>query len=301
LKAILIHGGAGSFKSEEDYRNHRNGLREAIERGYTILLDKNSALEGVIGAIKLMEEDPTFNCGRGSVLTLKGNIEMDAAIMDSYLNAGAVTGIKDVLHPIEVARAVMEQTDHVLLSGEGLEEFVRVMGFQREKDLVVPHRLKQWEENTAKAKSGELKRFGRAAEIAARSGCYYSTVGAVAIDDSGKIVAATSTGGMTMKVFGRIGDSPIFGAGTYADQYGAISATGHGEKIMKLTLCRLVGFYMEKYPAQKAVDLAIEKARYSDCECGLIALDRFGNIGIGYTAKDMSWAYIKEGKEAVVF
>ncbi len=301
MKALLIHGGSGSFNSPEEYSNHRKGVREAVESGFSVLAGKRSALEGVLSAIKLMEENPTFNCGRGSVLTLKGTIEMDAAIMDSDLNAGAVAGLKDVLHPIEVAKSIMEQTDHVLLSGEGLEEFVKIMGFQRDKDLLVPHRLKQWEENTAKSKNGELKRFGRAAEIAARSGCYYSTVGAVAIDDTGKLVAATSTGGMTMKAFGRIGDCPILGAGTYANNYGAISATGHGEKIMKLTLCRLVGFYMERYPAQKAVDLAIEEARCFDCECGLIALDRFGNIGIGYTAKDMSWAYIKEGKEAVVF
>ena len=104
-----------------------------------------------------------------------------------------------------------------------------------------------------------------------------------------------------MKSFGRVGDTPIIGAGTYADSFGAVSATGHGEKIMKLTLSRLVAFFMEQYPAQKAVDIALERARYSECECGLIAIDRYGNIGIGHTSKDMSWAIMKDGHPPLIF
>ncbi|MEQ8158963.1 MAG: isoaspartyl peptidase/L-asparaginase [Mesotoga sp.] len=301
MKAIVVHGGAGSFESEEDHRNHKRGISEALEAGFSMLDRRKSSIEGVVAAVKKMEEDPAFNCGKGSVLNLKGEVEMDAAIMDSELNAGAVSGLKRILHPIEVARAVMEQTDNVLLSGQEVEEFIRIMGFPREENLVVPTRQMQWQRNMEKIERGENLRFSRTIALARKTPGYYSTSGAVAIDDNGKMAAATSTGGIVMKTFGRVGDTPVIGAGTYANNFGAVSATGHGEKIIKLTLCRLVAFFMEQYPAQKAVDLALERAKYIDCECGLIAIDRYANIGIGYTTRDMSWAYAREGHKPVTF
>ena len=301
MKAIIVHGGTGSFKSVTDADEHRRGIEEAVRQGFLTLEKINSAEEAVVTAVSVMEEDPTFNCGRGSVLTYRGDIEMDAAIMDNNLNAGAVSGLKRILHPITVARAVMEQTDHVLLAGAELEEFVTVLGFPREDNLIVPKRHLQWKEELEKIVRGEKTRFGKSVKLAKKAEEYHSTCGAVAIDDHGRMAAGTSTGGMMMKSFGRVGDSPIIGAGTYADSFGAVSATGHGEKIMKLTLSRLVAFFMEQYPAQKSVDIALERARYFDCECGLIALDRYGNIGIGHTSKDMSWAFIKDGHAPVIF
>jgi len=301
MKTIIVHGGTGSFKSDKDFDEHRRGVEEAVIHGYSTLEERNSSEEAVIAAVSKMEENPTFNCGRGSVLNYNGQIEMDAAIMDNNLNAGAVSGLKRILHPIMVARAVMEQTDHVLLAGAELEEFVKVLEFPRDDTLVVPHRYQQWKAELERIERGEKTRFGKSISLARKAKEYHSTCGAVAIDDHGRMVAGTSTGGMSMKSFGRVGDTPIIGAGTYADSFGAVSATGHGEKIMKLTLSRMVAFFMEQYPAQKAVDIALDRARYSECECGLIAIDRYGNIGIGYTSKDMSWAFIREDHSPVIF
>ncbi|HCO69854.1 MAG TPA: L-asparaginase, partial [Mesotoga infera] len=166
MKTIIVHGGTGSFKSDKDFDEHRRGVEEAVIHGYSILEERNSSEEAVIAAVSKMEENPTFNCGRGSVLNYNGQIEMDAAIMDNNLNAGAVSGLKRVLHPIEVARAVMEQTDHVLLAGAGLEELVKVLEFPRDDALVVPHRYQQWKAELERIERGEKTRFGKSISLA---------------------------------------------------------------------------------------------------------------------------------------
>ena len=293
MKAIVLHGGAGKFPDESDLVSHSAGIGIALDNGYKSLTETGNALEAVIAAVKSMEEQPTFNCGRGSVLNVNGEVEMDAAIMCSDLRAGAIANVRDILHPIEAARLVMEKTDHVLLGGDGLEEFVKAMGIPREKDLIVPKRKKQWEDNLEKIKNGEFTDFKKLNSLIDRYRLlpkeeYYSTVGAVAIDDNDQIVAATSTGGISMKIFGRIGDTPLIGCGTYADKFGAASATGQGEKIMKLTLCRLAVAYMETMTAQEAIEKALARAREIDCDCGLIGIDFRGTIGKGNTSNNMS-------------
>lgn len=300
MRALILHGGAGTFRDEKEYAGHRVGIRKALEKGKEVLGTTDSSLETVIESIKVMEEDPTFDCGRGSHLDIHGQIQMDASIMDNELNAGAATGLRDVLHPIEIAKMVMEKTDHVLLAGAGLEEFLDFMKVSRCDDLITPEIKKRWKDELAKLEKGEAEFFPSTKKyyeiLKKKKQNYYSTVGAVAIDDSGKLVAGTSTGGAWLRMFGRVGDSPIIGSGTYADKYGGVSLTGHGEKIIKLSLARMAVHFMKEHSAQEAINRAIEMAKEIDCECGIIGIDRNGDIGVGYTSKDMSWAYIdKEG------
>lgn len=301
MKALILHGGAGTFRDEKEYNGHSLGIRKALNRGKSVLDDTGSSLETVIESIKVMEEDPTFDCGRGSHLDIHGQIGLDASIMDNELNAGGIAGLKDVLHPIEVARLVMEKTDHVLLAGEGLEEFLDLMEVPRCKDLITPEIMERWENELQRLVKGEAEFFPSARKyyelLRKKKQTYYSTVGAVAIDDSGKLVAGTSTGGAWLRMFGRVGDTPLIGSGTYADKFGGVSLTGHGERIIKLSLARMTVHFMKNHPAQEAIDMAIGLAKETDCECGIIGIDRQGSIGVGYTAKDMSWACIdRSGK-----
>ena len=188
MKALVLHGGAGTFRDEREFTGHREGIRKALRRGKEVLLDGNSSIDAIIAAIKVMEEDPIFDCGRGSHLDIHGKIHMDASIMDSGLNAGAVAGLKDVLHPIEVARLVMEKTDHVLLAGDGLEEFLDFMKVPRCDELITPELLQRWNDELHKLEKGETEFFPGVAKyyelFKKNKTTYYSTVGAVAMDDS---------------------------------------------------------------------------------------------------------------------
>lgn len=229
--AIAIHGGAGTIDranlSPEREQTIRSALKSAVRTGHRILLDGDSSLDAVTAAITQLEDAPEFNAGRGSVLTHEGHVEMDASIMTGHdLAAGAVAGVRGVRHPILAARAVLEHSVHVLLSGRGAEAFARrqSLEFMPEDWFITELRREQLQ---------RLQQAEQANHNQAESR-WFSTVGAVALDQAGNLAAGTSTGGMTNKRDGRVGDSPIIGAGTYADNRScAVSATGHGEYFIR--------------------------------------------------------------------
>jgi beta-aspartyl-peptidase (threonine type) len=227
---LLIHGGAGSMRREtlgaQEDRAARAGLDAALAAGIAPLAGGGGALDAVEAAVRVLEDDPVFNAGRGSVFTHEGRNELDAAIMAGASRAaGAVTGVTTTRNPVSLARAVMERSPHVLLSGAGADQFARAHGLEQVDPawFAIPERRRQLEEL--------LARPGRAFD----SDMKYGTVGAVARDAHGHVAAATSTGGLTAKRWGRIGDSPLIGAGTYADdRAGAVSATGSGEYFIRV-------------------------------------------------------------------
>jgi beta-aspartyl-peptidase (threonine type) len=228
--AIAIHGGAGTISREamtaEREARIRAALTDAARAGHSVLSDGGTALDAVTAAITVLEDAPEFNAGRGAVLTSEGRVEMDASLMTGHdLQAGAVASVRGIRHPILAARAVLEDSPHVMLTGRGAEGWARDAGleFMDEDWFITPFRAEQLE----RARAADA---ARADADAGRKDAWYSTVGAVALDAHGNLAAGTSTGGMTNKRFGRVGDSPIIGAGTYADNAScAVSATGHGE------------------------------------------------------------------------
>ena len=285
--AIAIHGGAGVIDPAKMTPAHaasyRAGLAAALDAGYAILERGGSSLDAVTAAVRTMEDDPQFNAGRGAVLNHDGDAELDAAIMDGHgPRAGAVAGVRHVRNPIELARRVMEKSPHVLLVAEGAEEFALEQGV-----VLVPReyfrtaaRVRELEE--ARRQAGELK-----AAAPGPSG----TVGAVALDRAGHLAAATSTGGLTDKHRGRVGDSPIVGAGTYADDDScAVSGTGQGEffirQVVAYDICALVK-YRHLTLAQAVRELIHEKLRRTGGEGGVIAVDRYGNIAMDFNSVGM--------------
>src|SRR6266542_5572232 len=228
--AIIVHGGAGEHSPDaamaggaEDPR--LEGVRRACGAGAEILGRGGSALDAVEAAVRMLEDDPLFNAGTGATLTSAGDVELDASVMDGEtLRCGAVAVVKDVRNPVSLARAVMERTEHVLLAGQGASAFAREAGFPVHENalLVTPRQRARWE---AARRSAPASKTG--------------TVGAAARDLRGHLAAATSTGGTSMKLPGRVGDTPLLGCGTYADDaLAAVSCTGHGERIVQLTLAR---------------------------------------------------------------
>jgi L-asparaginase / beta-aspartyl-peptidase len=281
--------------SAEKEAYYRVALQLAIETGETILKNGGTSLDAVEAAVRTLEDDPLFNAGRGSVFTHDGKNEMDASIMDGRnLMAGAVSGIRNIKNPVSLARAVMEKTEHVFLSGSGAIEFARSINAEfrsddyffeqarydqllraREQDVIV---LDHTESNE--------KKFG--------------TVGAVARDRHGNLAAATSTGGMTNKKHGRIGDTPIIGAGTYANDKCAISCTGHGEYFIRSVLAYDIACMMEyrKCTLQQACDEAVlEKLIKVGGEGGLIAIDQQSNVHMVFNSEGMYRASKKENED----
>lgn len=296
--AIIVHGGAGTIKKEEKIPKIIEGVKEAALAGWKEL-KKGSALDAVEEAIKSLEDNPIFNAGTGSVLTLDGKVEMDAAIMrGKTLEAGAVASIWGVKNPISVARKVMEKTDHVLLVGEGAVKFARIMGFD-EYNPITEERREQWEKLREKLlKEGTIPYWKKISELIKEyPEVLRSTVGAVAFDGE-EVVAGTSTGGVFLKMFGRVGDTPIIGAGTYANEFAGASCTGLGEVAIKLSLAKTsVDFVRLGLSAQKASEAAIELATkyFGKDTMGIIMIDREGNVGFAKNTKHMSIAYLKEG------
>ncbi|HIP88785.1 MAG TPA: asparaginase [Thermococcus paralvinellae] len=296
--AIIVHGGAGTIKKEEKIPKAIEGVKEAALAGWKEL-KKGSALDAVEEAIKSLEDNPIFNAGTGSVLTLDGKVEMDAAIMrGKTLEAGAVASIWGVKNPISVARKVMEKTDHVLLVGEGAVKFARIMGFD-EYNPITEERREQWKKLREKLlKEGTIPYWKKISELIKEyPEVLRSTVGAVAFDGE-EAVAGTSTGGVFLKMFGRVGDTPIIGAGTYANEFAGASCTGLGEVAIKLSLAKTsVDFVRLGLNAQKASEAAIELATkyFGKDTMGIIMIDREGNVGFAKNTKHMSIAYLKEG------
>ncbi len=282
---IIGHGGAGGISYPQ---RRRDGLIKAVSVGYGILTQGGSSLDAVEKAVEILEDTTIFNAGTGSSLNLKGVAEMDASIMTSEQRFGAVAALKNVKNPIKVARLVMEKTDHFLLSGESAVWFARSMGFRyynpttREKERV-------WRRRRRSLESSYFKKLKDLAK-------YYGTVGVVALDKNGLISAGTSSGGIMMRLPGRVGDTPIIGAGAYADKNAAVSATGHGEAIMRSMLAYHSVSLMSRFDARTAAKKIMEYANTCNCKCGLVGVNKRGNIVCVYNTKAMSWCSIKNGK-----
>jgi len=272
LPAILVHGGAGRRLAELDERVQA-GCDAAADAGWAVLAPGGTALDAVLAALVAMENDPLFNAGVGSCLTAAGTVEMDASIMDGATLAGAGVGVlTTVANPIRLAHAVLIDGRHALLAGAGAEAFARQCGLPTvaPESLITARQRQRWQ---------------------ARAGDQSGTVGAVAVDARGHVAAATSTGGMLGKLPGRIGDSAVIGAGTYADdRAGAASATGHGESIIIAGLARAAvdGVGGGRHPGHVAEALVRDVTACRGAAVGLIVVDRFGRVGTAHTAEHMS-------------
>ncbi|AMM50948.1 hypothetical protein TH61_06810 [Rufibacter sp. DG15C] len=299
--AIAIHAGAENMKksevSPEKEKAYRDGLSEALNAGWRVLKKGGTAVDAVETAVRSLEDNPLFNAGKGAALTELGENKMDAAIMDGKdMNAGACSNVQQVKNPISLARAIMEKTKHVYLTSDG------AMDFAREQELTlkpIPYfqeeeRIKEWEKQHEKEKK----------KPEARAKLRVDTVGAVALDQDGNLAAATSTGGLTNQMNGRVGDSPIIGAGTYANsEVVAVSCTGEGEEIMRSVLAHEV-YALMKYKGlsvQEAVDEAVDMYKKKiGGDKGIIAMDPNGEVGMVYNCNLMFRGFRQGGDDPVV-
>jgi len=288
---LIAHGGAGSWRvgSEDDALQ---AMAAAAQAGRAILAHGGSALDAVCATVVILEDDPIFNAGTGAVLNFDGFCELDAAVMESTSHrAGAVAALQRVRNPVLVARKVMEDTDHVMLAGEGALRFARAMGFG-DHDPVTPARLADWRDKRARieGEGGGLKVRRFLKDHPEYAG---GTVGAAAVDRRGVLAAATSTGGVTLKLVGRVGDSPLVGAGNYATRDVAVSATGTGEFVMRSLAGRQVAERVARGESleRAMADVLEALGRDFDADVGLIAVDRHGLPVARHRTRDMPHAY----------
>ncbi|MBN1330822.1 MAG: isoaspartyl peptidase/L-asparaginase [Candidatus Heimdallarchaeota archaeon] len=285
--AIICHGGAWAIPDTLKVASLK-GTEIAATIGWAVLSAGGSALDAVEKAVNSMEDNPVYNAGRGASLNEFGNIELDAIIIDGEtLNFGAVASVKNVLHTVSLARKIMELSDHVIFVGPGANKFAREIGFPEydEKNLITLESKIEWE---------RYMEFKGAVDNLYNT--RQDTVGAVAIDEKGNIAAATSTGGITAKRLGRVGDSPIIGSGAFADNNCCgVSTTGHGESILKVMLARQAAYNVEKgIPPMKATQLALEQMKSKvKGNGGLIVISNKCEIGYHFTSKRMAWAYMQ--------
>ncbi|HRZ76345.1 MAG TPA: isoaspartyl peptidase/L-asparaginase [Bacteroidales bacterium] len=290
---IAVHGGAGSMDAEMPeamQQAYHAALRQALLAGEEVLKAGGTAVEAVEAAIRVMEDDSLFNAGKGAVYNADGQHELDASIMEGkFHTAGAVAGVRQVRNPITAARLVMTETPHVMLVGPGADAFALEMGMDPVDSSyfwTTRHRTRYQE---ALAKQG--KKLG--------------TVGAVARDRDGNLAAGTSTGGMAMKKYGRVGDSPVIGAGTWADNATcAVSCTGHGEYFIRYGVAHELSSLMEhrKWPLERAANhLVMQELKTMDASGGLIAVDTYGNIVMPFNTQGMFRGYVKEGQEPLTY
>jgi beta-aspartyl-peptidase (threonine type) len=271
--AIIVHGGAGPIK-DKSLDARLRGCQEAALAGWRILEQGGFALDAAEAAVVALEDNPLFNAGTGSTLNSLGKVEMDAAIMEGHgLRAGAVAAVSAIKNPIRLARRVMDDGRHVLLAGEGALLFAREIGFPEcaPESLVVESERERWNSK-------------------------HGTVGCVALDRSGRLAVATSTGGVFDKLPGRVGDSPLIGCGTYADDCGAVSCTGYGEAIIRVVLAKTTAEFLRAGmdapgAARRAIELLLEKTGSTG---GLICIGRGGEIGYGRTTTHMPVCWISE-------
>jgi len=268
---ISIHGGAGVLRKDKPGAQHRAVLKQALDAGYEVLKNGGS-LDAVVAAVTVLEDSPLFNAGRGSCFNADGEIEMDASVMEGdRLRAGAVAAVRHIRNPVLAARLVMDKTRHVLLAGEGAERLARRMGLKLE-----PAAYFKTERQLAAARR-KLEN-------------YHGTVGAVALDRDGNLAAATSTGGYTGKLPGRIGDSPIIGAGTYADNRAcAVSGTGVGEAFIRAAVAHDIGARMRYRGVSlaAAARAALANVKRLGGDGGLVAVDRRGNVAMPFNSEGM--------------
>jgi len=305
---IVVHGGAGAWNPERSQPG-LEGVKKAAKTGFEILKHGGSAVDSVMEAVAVMEDGGAFNAGYGSSLNIDKRVEMEASIMDGKtLQAGAVGLIEDVRNPVRLARIVMEKTDHVFVAGEGAEKLAEMFDLER-REPTSELRLEYYEKQKKALLDGKF-RLPKLANLIKRYPELFTleTVGAVALDKEGNVAAATSTGGFPLKLPGRIGDSPLIGCGTYADnQAGACSATGVGEIAIRLVLGKAVCDFMEDgKTAQEAVELAVGlvNRRIPDTynSMGLIAVDVDGRVGAAHNSPNLCWTYITpETQEPVAY
>ncbi|XP_022091357.1 isoaspartyl peptidase/L-asparaginase-like isoform X2 [Acanthaster planci] len=289
---VLVHGGAWAIP-DGLVQASCQGVQNAAREGYRVLEEggKGTALDAVVAAVCILEDDPAFDAGTGSVLNEDGEVEMDAIVMEGqHLKTGAVACVKNIRNPVKLARLVMEKTEHILLVGDGANKFAKSVGMKEVPvaTLVSDNAVKELE---------HFKKFNKTVDglFSTRD---HDTVGAVAVDSEGNVACATSTGGITAKMAGRVGDSPLIGSGAYCDSAaGSASATGHGESIAKVTLARQVVYNMQNgASAQEAAEEALSymSSRASGAG-GTIAVDNMGNIGVAFTTARMPWAWARSG------
>ena len=300
---IVIHGGAGGpakgSMPEEKEKAYLEKLNEALQLGSRILAGGGSSLDAVEATVKFMEDCPMFNAGIGAVLNENGKAELDAAIMDGKTGmAGAVAGVTVVKNPVMAARKVMETTSHVMLVGKGADDFAKKAGLQMVEPsyFITPERLEAWKKWKSAAQPGIKKQPAEQEK--------HGTVGAVALDQNGNLAAATSTGGMTGKLAGRVGDSPVIGAGTYANNNTcAVSATGHGEYFIRNVVAFDISAMMEYrgMPLEEAAKIVVmEKLKNLKAEGGIIAVDKEGNISMPFNTNAMFRGFAKSTGEKEV-
>ncbi len=304
---IVVHGGAGTWRPERTQAG-LEGVKKAAKTGFAVLKRGGSAVDSVMEAVAVMEDEGAFNAGYGSSLNIAKSVEMEASIMDGKtLQAGAVGLLRDVKNPVRLAKVVMEKTDHVFVVGETAEKLGEIFNLEKRKSGTTELRLKYYEEQRKALLEGEFRLSKLASLVKNYPDLFMlETVGAVALDKDGNFAAATSTGGFPLKLPGRIGDSPLVGCGTYADnQAGACSATGVGEIAIRLVLAKTVCSFMEDgKTAQEAVGLAIDlvNRRIPDTynSMGLIAVDIHGEIGAAHNSPNLCWAYVTPEKHEPV-
>jgi L-asparaginase / beta-aspartyl-peptidase len=298
--AIVIHGGAGVMSEEkmgkELQTEYKSKLNEALELGEKMLKEGAVATDVVVHVINILEDSPLFNAGKGAVFTHDEKVELDASIMEGKtLNAGAVAGVRDIKNPINAAREVMQHSEHVFLSGKGASEFAKKQGLE-----MVPNKyfyIKSRHDSLKQLKKQERERTSKD---------NMGTVGCAVLDSQGNICAGTSTGGMTNKKFGRIGDAPVIGAGTYANNKTcAVSCTGHGEYYIRLGFARDISALMEykNLSVGEACREEIRKLTELNGTGGVIALDANGNIAMEFNTSGMFRGFIKSTgeKEIAIF
>ena len=293
--AVVVHGGAGTIKKEnmtpEKEAAVEAKITEAMEQAEEVLKNDGSAVDAVEAAIHVFENSPLFNSGKGAVLTAEGKVEMDASIMRGKdKNAGAIAGVTNIKHPITAARKVMEESRHVMFTGGGAEKFAVEQQLDTVPNdyFITKERWERFKKNNPEAE--EMHKFG--------------TVGCVVLDKEGNLAAGTSTGGMSGKKYGRVGDSPIIGAGTYADnETVGVSATGHGEYFIRYAVAHDIHALVKykNWTVERAGDHVINKKFvYHDISGGLIILDKFGHIHTPFNTPGMYRGYLKAGEEPVV-
>lgn len=299
---IVVHGGSGNILREnistEREAEYAHKLREALYAGQAVLKGGGSALDAVVAAVMILEDSPLFNAGRGAVFNFEGRNELDASIMDGKsLNAGAVSGVTNIKNPVTAARMVMENSPHVMLTGRGAEQFA----FEQGLEIVDPSYFfdqRRWEQYRDFLRGNSLLRGQNNPELK------MGTVGAVALDQHGNLAAATSTGGMTGKRFGRVGDSPIIGAGNYANNLTcAVSATGHGEYFIRNVVAHDISaqmLYKGISLEEAANNNIMEKLKVQGGFGGVIAVDRYGNVAMPFNTSAMFRGYLKSTGETGV-
>ncbi len=299
----MVHGGAGALDNVKDNKTalrYLESIRRILEHGREVMVLGGSALQAVEACASLLEDDPVFNAGCGSVLNENGKVEMDAAIMDGRdLSAGAVAAVDNIANPVQLARLVMTESEHVMLISEGAMRFADHCGMERvpEDYFFTPERIEQLHQ--ARQQHKMMLDHDDSEEDSEDQ--KYGTIGAIARDPNGNLAAATSTGGIVNKRMGRVGDSPIIGAGVYADnETCAVSATGFGEDFMRSVISKTISdfIYMKGMDAMQATEAGIEYlTRKVQGRGGVIVIDQYGNCASGFTTKKMIHGWIEKGGE----